>query len=269
MSILLRPLLRYADFKGRASRREYFGFMLVQSLVAGLIMTVMVSAGRAENPAVGGVTALAAFGLLGLMTLGLLTPNYAVLVRRLHDGGRSAWWLMLIAPNVAAILMVVGALGGVVQAAVDGADQSAAVSALVAGLGGAVVMILIGQICGIILFVMTLLPGDAEENRFGPDPRIGAMGAGGWQAPGLDEARLEVLFEEARRGMVDTAAAARPTPALTSDRPAYDPGVVPSRPFGKRTSSRRRLVTARAAVAREAVAASRDFHASQTLRPRL
>jgi uncharacterized membrane protein YhaH (DUF805 family) len=90
MSILLRPLLRYADFKGRASRREYFGFMLVQSLVAGLIMTVMVSAGRAENPAVGGVTALAAFGLLGLMTLGLLTPNYAVLVRRLHDGGRSA-----------------------------------------------------------------------------------------------------------------------------------------------------------------------------------
>lgn len=109
MSILLRPLLRYADFKGRASRREYFGFMIVQSLVAGLIMMVMIAAGRADDPGVVGVAVLGAFGLLGLMMLGLLIPNYAVLTRRLHDCGRSAWWLLLLAPNVLAIIMIMGA----------------------------------------------------------------------------------------------------------------------------------------------------------------
>ncbi|MDX2336361.1 DUF805 domain-containing protein [Brevundimonas vesicularis] len=233
MSILLRPLLRYADFKGRASRREYFGFMIVQSLVAGLIMMVMIAAGRADDPGVVGVAVLGAFGLLGLMMLGLLIPNYAVLTRRLHDCGRSAWWLLLLAPNVLAIIMIMGALGGMVQHAAQGVDAAQAVPALLAGLGGAGVMILAGQICGVILFVLTLLPGEAGENTYGPDPRTG----GGWEpkASTIDEARLETLFEEARRGMAENAAApARPAPTPW-DRPVYDPGIVPSRPFGKRT----------------------------------
>ncbi|GAW41806.1 hypothetical protein SH203_02216 [Brevundimonas sp. SH203] len=49
MSILPRPRLRYADFKGRASRREYFGFMVVQSLASGLALMLTMSAGRTRR----------------------------------------------------------------------------------------------------------------------------------------------------------------------------------------------------------------------------
>ena len=75
------------------------------------------------------------------------------------------------------------------------------------------------------------------EGLLGP-VALGCWGCdGGWEveAPSLDEARLDALFEEARRGMAQNAAPTRPAPAATWDRPVYDPGIVPSRPFGKRT----------------------------------
>ncbi|WP_425986187.1 DUF805 domain-containing protein [Brevundimonas sp. TWP1-2-1b1] len=233
MSILLRPLLRYADFRGRASRREYFGFMIVQSAAAGFVLLLTTLGGRADDPGVGGALALGGVGLLCLMTLGLLIPNYAVLVRRLHDSGKSAWWLMLLAPNVVALVMVIGAFGGLIQHAAQGVDAAQAVPALMASLGGAGLVLLVGQICSVVLVVLTLLPGEPGDNAYGPDPR----GGGGWEveAPSLDEARLDALFEEARRGMAQNAAPTRPAPAATWDRPVYDPGIVPSRPFGKRT----------------------------------
>ncbi len=80
-------LKKYAVFGGRARRKEYWMF----SIVAFLISFVLGLADRAT-----GSVSKQGIGLLGLLAnLFFLIPSLAVLVRRLHDTDRSAWWLLL------------------------------------------------------------------------------------------------------------------------------------------------------------------------------
>lgn len=68
---------KYVAFEGRASRSEYWWwalFIFVVSIVLG-----MANAGMLAN----------------LFSLGTLLPSLAVGVRRLHDIGKSGWWLLL------------------------------------------------------------------------------------------------------------------------------------------------------------------------------
>ena len=88
MEWYLGPLKKYAQFSGRASRKEYWLFRLWNlpiMVVLGLI-----------NPA-----------LLGLYYLGILLPLLAVGARRLHDTNRSGWWLLLSLVPFAGIAVIV------------------------------------------------------------------------------------------------------------------------------------------------------------------
>lgn len=67
---------KYAVFSGRATRSEYWWFTLCQVLIV-VVMTIV-----SEN-------------LGGLAMLVLLVPALSVSVRRLHDLGRSGWWLLV------------------------------------------------------------------------------------------------------------------------------------------------------------------------------
>ena len=70
-------LSNYANFAGRASRSEYWYWVLFQVVVA-IVASV--------------VDTVATQGILGVITgLGLLLPGIAVSVRRLHDIGKSGW----------------------------------------------------------------------------------------------------------------------------------------------------------------------------------
>jgi uncharacterized membrane protein YhaH (DUF805 family) len=72
----LQTLKKYADFKGRASRHEFwcfFAFVVIAPAIAGLI----------------GMFFGARYFLPGLVSLLLFVPQLAVAVRRLHDVGRS------------------------------------------------------------------------------------------------------------------------------------------------------------------------------------
>jgi uncharacterized membrane protein YhaH (DUF805 family) len=89
---------KYADFSGRARRKEYWMFFLFNVLIWAIgfcLVAVLgggnVSGGGAFN---GGLNPLAAFIYLLLVLYGLasLVPGLAVTVRRLHDTGRSGWW---------------------------------------------------------------------------------------------------------------------------------------------------------------------------------
>ncbi|WP_240529710.1 DUF805 domain-containing protein [Streptomyces mangrovisoli] len=86
-------LTKYAVFGGRARRAEYWTF----SLVNALVMLLLVAAGRAAH-----------FGYLyDLYALATLLPSVAVGVRRLHDTGRSGWWLLFGAiPVVGSLAML-------------------------------------------------------------------------------------------------------------------------------------------------------------------
>lgn len=273
---MFRPLIRYADFRGRASRSEYWLFAVMQGLWYTLLLGLCVGAMGSGESAQATPGVLIAFGLIMLSLAALVVPNYAVLVRRLHDSGRGAIWLCLILPGLLSSVMTVGTIVTAVGAVGAGASREAFVGTVLAGLGAAGVLSLIGMICQAVLFVLTLLPGTHGPNRFGSDPRDPHAFDGGGASGGLyDDDRMEALIAQAKRdregdykpvfdfgpgpqqaqprmqaheahaqGQPQFQAQGRyaaqpeqaaPPPAQPDwGRPAWDPGVAPSRPFGRR-----------------------------------
>jgi uncharacterized membrane protein YhaH (DUF805 family) len=87
-------LRKYAVFQGRAGRREYWYFILFNFLVAFFIGF---AAGFIKGATEGNVDLTFANGIYVLATL---LPGIAVGVRRMHDTGRSGWWLLLPIVNL-------------------------------------------------------------------------------------------------------------------------------------------------------------------------
>ena len=86
---------RYAAFKGRATRSEYWYFLLF-SIIIALILTALDS--MIINPLLGiqPLVEAARTGILGtLFSFGTLIPSVALAIRRLHDIGKSGWWILL------------------------------------------------------------------------------------------------------------------------------------------------------------------------------
>jgi uncharacterized membrane protein YhaH (DUF805 family) len=84
---------KYADFNGRARRREYWMYALFYAIVAiGLYMIFGVIGAAVMRDGSG--FALGGLGVT-LLSLGLILPSLAVTVRRLHDIGRSGWWWLI------------------------------------------------------------------------------------------------------------------------------------------------------------------------------
>lgn len=98
---------RYADFQGRASRSEYWYFVLFYFIIE---MICRVIDAWFLNPVVLGATVEQSFkgGLLsGIVGLALFIPSMAVGVRRLHDIGRSGWWLLVgLIPILGALVLI-------------------------------------------------------------------------------------------------------------------------------------------------------------------
>ncbi len=90
-------LQKYAVFSGRARRREYWMFVLV-NIIISIIFALIGSVINSEF--LGNIYALA-----------MIVPALAVGVRRLHDTGRSGWWLLIgLVPLVGAIVLIVFAV---------------------------------------------------------------------------------------------------------------------------------------------------------------
>lgn len=94
MNWYLAVLKNYVGFSGRARRKEYWMFVLFNFLVAAVLTGV----GMAIETTI----------LTTIYQLAVLIPSLAVSVRRLHDTGRSGWWLLLaFIPIVGAIILIV------------------------------------------------------------------------------------------------------------------------------------------------------------------
>ncbi|MCA8067573.1 DUF805 domain-containing protein [Burkholderia sp. AU31624] len=95
-------LNKYATFEGRARRAEYWYFVLLTTVLS-IAAQIIGVAGRD-----GGLITLLLLGVLALVSLALIIPGIAVSVRRLHDTGRSGWFLLLgLIPVVGGILLLV------------------------------------------------------------------------------------------------------------------------------------------------------------------
>lgn len=88
---------KYATFSGRARRSEYWYFILINALISIGLMVV--------DKVTGTYNVEMGLGLLsGVYSLAVLLPSVAVMIRRLHDTGRSGWWFFL------AFIPLIGAL---------------------------------------------------------------------------------------------------------------------------------------------------------------
>jgi uncharacterized membrane protein YhaH (DUF805 family) len=91
----------YANFGGRARRKEYWMFVLFNMLFvfAALIVDFI----------------LGTFPLLYVVyILGIILPSIAVTVRRLHDVGKSGWWYFIV------LIPIIGAIWLLVLLCTDG-----------------------------------------------------------------------------------------------------------------------------------------------------
>ncbi|NLK86130.1 MAG: DUF805 domain-containing protein [Clostridiaceae bacterium] len=94
MSWFLAVVQKYAVFQGRARRKEYWMFILfyiifaaAASIIDSIIGTYLISP---------------------ILSLALLVPSLAVLVRRLHDIGKSgAWFFISLIPLIGSIWLLI------------------------------------------------------------------------------------------------------------------------------------------------------------------
>ncbi|NEJ72754.1 DUF805 domain-containing protein [Rhizobium phaseoli] len=123
---------KYATFSGRASRSEYWWFMLFYFLalvalgfLAG-VLAFATSGGGAASPVSYAVV------ICGLAILAVFLPLISLTVRRFHDRNISGWWYLA--------LFVLGFVPYV------------------------------GIVVGLAILVISVLPGTEGPNKFGPDP---------------------------------------------------------------------------------------------------
>ena len=102
MNWYLAALKKYATFEGRASRSEYWYFFLfnglIQLVLVGLLLVIPVL-----SPVINIV--------LIIYAIAMMLPSLAVVVRRLHDIGKSGWWYLIVfIPLIGFIVLLVFAV---------------------------------------------------------------------------------------------------------------------------------------------------------------
>jgi uncharacterized membrane protein YhaH (DUF805 family)/cold shock CspA family protein len=119
--------VNYASFRGRARRKEYWGYFLFWIIA----LAVACGAAAALDAALGNLDGSGAVPVVTiivsvLFVLGTIIPSLGITVRRLHDIGLSGWFYLLVfVPSVGSL----------------------------------------------IIFVMTLIPSQKHDNKWGPVPQ--------------------------------------------------------------------------------------------------
>ncbi len=108
MNWYVEVLKKYAQFDGRARRKEYWFFALINiliSMVLGFMGGIVLGlSGHSQDP----TYAFLGLGLICLYSLAVLVPGLAVTVRRLHDTNRSGWWIFIsLVPLVGGIILLI------------------------------------------------------------------------------------------------------------------------------------------------------------------
>lgn len=96
----------YANFKGRARRSEYWYFALANGIISFLLIILGLIVGTILGDVVTGV--IIGYGLVMLYSLATLLPGLGVVVRRLHDVGKSGWfYFVALIPLVGPIWILI------------------------------------------------------------------------------------------------------------------------------------------------------------------
>ena len=126
---------KYANFKGRASRSEFwffYLFILIGYAISFIFITISLNF---------------FFIVFGIFVLGVVIPSFAVAVRRLHDVNKSGWFVLLPLPFE------------LVEGILERSSEDVA--------GFSLVFTLIALGLYIYLFVLYCTGGERKNNRFG------------------------------------------------------------------------------------------------------
>ncbi len=101
----------YTNFSGRARRSEYWYFILCNYLIVLalylLLFFSILLTGNSEEGSIGTLGGLI-YGIITLYSLATAIPSLAVLVRRIHDIGKSGWSLLIgFIPIVGTLIVLV------------------------------------------------------------------------------------------------------------------------------------------------------------------
>ena len=99
-------LKKYAEFNGRSRRKEYWMFVLFNLIISIALTSFERMLGLGSDYGTGFLSTI--------YSLGVLIPSIAVGIRRLHDIGKSGWWLLIV------LVPVIGWIWIIVLLATDG-----------------------------------------------------------------------------------------------------------------------------------------------------
>lgn len=127
---------KYARFSGRASRSEYWWFMLFVYGVSFLLFVPFLVLGGIDTLGAGDIDVVSGIiiGVISIFFLAMFIPLISATVRRFHDRNLSGWWYLG--------LIIVGMVP------------------------------VLGYAASIASIVITVLKGTEGDNKFGPDPLV-------------------------------------------------------------------------------------------------
>jgi uncharacterized membrane protein YhaH (DUF805 family) len=104
MNWYLAAWRKFAVFTGRSRRKEYWFFALFNFIALVLLASVDYATGTLDEEMGVGL-------LSGIYTLAAIIPSIGVSIRRLHDIGRTGWWILIgFVPLIGSIVLLVFAL---------------------------------------------------------------------------------------------------------------------------------------------------------------
>ena len=170
-------LRKYATFNGRATRAEFWWWVLASNLA--ILAAAIVDAVLTAILVAVGISIIGPLAFL--IVIAVFLPSLAVAVRRLHDIGKSGWWLLVwYGIDFVASLLFVAALVFLVVFVVfgfssDGFIGFAPFSTDWILLGGASLLALAALAVILAVYVWALVwlvrQGQPGPNHYGPDPR--------------------------------------------------------------------------------------------------
>lgn len=188
--LMLQPLQKYAEFNGRSRRSEFWLWVLFRILIGMAIGSIagtllITSLGPLVNdthpdPSRFLSSYFTFMPLLSLINLGLLLPSLAVGVRRLHDIGRTGWWLIMpmvvMTVGMTIFFIICGTQIFTLAGAGHELSDEQGLKVVFTFIGSAFLFILLPLlIAEIVMLVFYVTEGKRGPNRFGEDPKGHAL----------------------------------------------------------------------------------------------
>ena len=156
----------YAKFSGRARRSEFWFFVLFNFVISSALNVVSQSLWYATD-------SYAFLSISYIYSLAVAIPALAVTVRRLHDTGRSGWWLLAyyLPIVLTVVLFVIFFVQLLSEFSFYKLDSIRAEDLPWTTVGGVLLSLLLSLIFGILILVWLCTDSQPGTNKYGPYPK--------------------------------------------------------------------------------------------------